>query len=103
MVFSSASIVTGTFGFLMKSKKRDQCIFHLVFNSREAIAAIIGDTVVFLIHRVSIDDSCDVTSLNCEIDFFNFSDLYCFAVEIRVRDVICSALRLIAVITSLKK
>ena len=29
-------------------------------------------------------------------DFFNFSDFYCFAVKICVRDVICSAIRSIA-------
>ena len=39
------------------------------FLSSEAIAAIIGDIVIFLF-VVSIDDSCD-------IDFFNFSDFYC--------------------------
>ena len=35
-------------------------------------------------------------------DFFNFSEFYCFAVKICVLDVICSAVGLIALLTSLK-
>ena len=60
-----------------------------VFNSNEAIAAIIGDIVIFF-------NSSSPSMILATIDFFNFSDFYCFGVKICVGDVICSAFRSIA-------
>ena len=38
-------------------------------------------------------NSSSLSMILATIDFFNFSDFYCFAVKICVRDVICSAFR----------
>ena len=60
----------------------------VIFNSREAIAVFIGDIVFF--------NSSSPSMVLATIDFFNFSDFYCFTVEICVRCVNISAFRSIA-------